>query len=226
MESQKKLIVVLLLLFLSCNDKTVYYNEQHDIIKPSKLKRIKNNLYIDSNNNIFIKSENIVLEVGKNENIIQKKKGFILQDSIFDVNNNLMPMSNLLDIKSYFESEKDIFYQDKNHVYMNKGSQYSDYPFVLTEFQSKYFSLIAKSNYFKYKNEIYYYGYAGYAKLKNADGNKFKVDSIKTNVNKYMIIGNDEKNIYHNSEKINYEDLKMLPINQKLKDSLKYIYFL
>lgn len=225
MESKKKIIIFILFLVVSCNEKYNYYNEQKNVIKSNNFKHLKYNLYIDDNNAINIRSVNTILEAGKKEKIIEKKEGFILQDSLFDSENKLIALSKILDLKSYLELEKDFFYKDKNHIYLNRGSQNNDYPFFVTEFDSKFFSLIPKSNYFKYKNDIFYYGYIGYIKLEDIDGTEFKVDSVKTNMSKYIKLGHDKENIYHNSEKIIYENFKKFPISQKIKDSLTSIYF-
>ncbi|KMQ58400.1 hypothetical protein ACM39_18600 [Chryseobacterium sp. FH2] len=223
MESKKKIIFFLIFIFcFSCNSN--YYNEQQKQ-ENKKLIGIKYNLYSDKENNLYLLSKNFIFSSGNNEQIEIKRKGNIIQDSIYDENGKLVALKNIIDIETYLELEKDYIYQDKNNIYMSRGSQYNDYPFHIASFVSKDFSLIPKSNYFRYRDSIYYYGNEGYIVLKKVNSFNFKVDSLKTLQGKYINVGFDGKNIYHNSDKINSEILKMLPINYKSKDSLLIIYF-
>ncbi|HEX8577657.1 MAG TPA: hypothetical protein VF677_15325 [Flavobacterium sp.] len=223
MESKKKIILFLILILcFSCNSS--YYNEQQKQ-ENKKLIEIKYNLYSDKENNLYLLSKNFIFSSGNNEEIKIKKKGNIIQDSIYDKNRKLALLKNIIDIETYHELEKNYIYQDKNSIYMSRGSQYNDYPFYIAPFVSKDFSLIPKSNYFRYRESIYYYGNEGYTVLKNVNSLNFKADSLKTLQGKYINVGFDGECIYHNSDKINSEILKILPISYKSKDSLKIIYF-
>ncbi|WP_310555657.1 hypothetical protein [Flavobacterium sp.] len=231
MESTKKINILLIIVgsflcvFHSCINSDIYFNElKKNINKPHKLEKINYNLYKDGNNNIYILSDAIFQYSGKSEEIINKKEGVILQDSIYE-NNKLTYLKKIIDLNSYTELEKDIFYKDKKYVYMNRGSQYSNYPFFVTEFKSEDFYLFKSGNYFRHNLNIYTYGHFGYIQLDDVDAKKFTVKSIKTLRKTDLILGVDEKNVYRNNEKLSYDEFIKTPLNNKVKDSLLKIYF-
>ncbi|HEX8577653.1 MAG TPA: hypothetical protein VF677_15305 [Flavobacterium sp.] len=232
MENKKKIniflitIICFLCIVYSCRNNDAFFNEsKKNIKKPNGLEKIKYNLFKDENNNIYISSDAIFLYPGKSEEIINKKKGFILQDSFYNNEDRLIGIKKVIDLTSYIELDKDILYKDKTYVYMNRGSQYSDYPFFVTEFKSKDFYLFKAGNYFKYNSNIYSYGYFGYIQLKDANAKAFTLKSVETVNKTNLILGFDEKNIYRNSEKLEYDEFIKIPLNKNIKDSLLQVYF-
>ena len=117
---------------------------------------------------------------------------------------------------------------DDKYVYMNRGSQYSNYPFYISPFNPSKFSLLSNNIYFRYEDNIFYFGYMGYMgyiRLDSVDADKFRIDFVKTIEGKTLYIGFDNNKIYHNTEQITLENLKDMPISFKIKDSIRKKYF-
>ncbi len=216
MENTTKIILILII-FCSCQKE--YYNEQGKKVY-KKLYQIKNNLYKDKRDNLYFLSEkNMVTEDYK-----ISVKGIVIQDSIF-YNDNLVPLNTIVNLKNYRCLINNTIYMDDKYVYMNRGSQYSNYPFYISPFNPSKFSLLSNNIYFRYEDNIFYFGYMGYIRLDSADADKFRIDSVKTIEGKTLYIGFDNNKIYHNTEQITLENLKDMPISFKIKDSIRKKYF-
>lgn len=229
MENTKKIVlsILFLLIMLSCEGQKQidYYDTKFKKIANNNIKELKLNLYL-YNSKLNVASNYIIQYAGSNEKIIEKNTGLILQDSIFSLKtNSIYSLSNILNVPTYQEIEKDILYKDLNNIYYNSTSRNSNFPYIILDLVSAEVQIL-DGYYIKDKKSIYSYGGINCQKLENVDISSFTTEKyVNTVTDKVIYLGFDNKNIFQHEEALNIDDLKNLPIQQKIKDSLQRKYF-
>lgn len=231
MENTKKIINNFLALFLCCffvtccNTKKHYYDEQGNEIGTEKIKNIKLNIYEGEGEKIYLLSDKKIRKADSAEKINSKTVGFILQDSIQLINGDYKNIAQIVDIKSYQELDKNLLYLDKKNVYYNFKSDMTSYPYGILDLNPTKISLI-DGYYIKDEKNVYSYGGISCKKLNHVNVSSFYTKKFKNLSNNEDIhLAFDNKKIFHNADEMTLADLEEIPINQKLKDSLKIIYF-
>lgn len=206
------------------NDKHYYYSEQGREINVKNLKHIKFNIYEGLNKEIYLLSEKLIRKIDKKEKITSETIGYLLQDSIL-INNDYKNIANVVDINSYKELDKDLLYLDKKNVYYNFKSDMSSYPYGILDLNPSKTSLI-EGYFIKDDKNVYSYGGISCIRLNNINVNSFYTKKFKNSTsNDNFYLAFDDKKIFHNEDELTLADLEETPINKKLKDSLKIIYF-
>ncbi|ROH98713.1 hypothetical protein EGI16_19275 [Chryseobacterium sp. G0240] len=222
MENTKKIILVILVfLFLGCDSQKKYYDSHfNQIPNTENLKEIKLNL-IRYENKLNIVSDYIVGVSGKDEKINFEKKGFLLQDSIYSSKTDSYQLvNNTIDLPTYTEVEKNVLYKDKNNIYYNTTSRNSNYPYLILDLNASQ-TKILPGGYIKDDKTVYSYGGIICTKIDSVDAENFSVIQLKDTItNKLFYRGRDQKSIYWNESKMSIEDLRLLPVGKKQKDSL------
>ncbi|MBV8325896.1 DKNYY domain-containing protein [Chryseobacterium sp.] len=222
MENTKEIVLVILVfLFLGCDSQKKYYDSHFNQISNTKdLKEIKLNL-IRYENKLNIVSDYIIGVGGNDEKINFEKKGFLLQDSIYSSKiGSYQLVDNIIDVPTYTEMEKNTLYKDKNNIYYNATSRNSNYPYLILDLNVSE-SKILPGGYIKDSKTVYSYGGVVCTKIDSTDAKGFSVIQLKDTItNKVFYRGRNKKSIYWNESKMSIEDLKLLPIGRKQKDSL------
>ncbi|MET3037960.1 DKNYY domain-containing protein [Chryseobacterium sp. NRRL B-14859] len=222
MENTKKIILVILVfLFLGCDSQKKYYDSHfNQIPNTENLKEIKLNL-IRYENKLNIVSDYIVGVSRKDEKINFEKKGFLLQDSIYSSKTDSYQLvNNTIDLPTYTEVEKNVLYKDKNNIYYNTTSRNSNYPYLILDLNASQ-TKILPGGYIKDDKTVYSYGGIICTKIDSVDAENFSVIQLKDTItNKLFYRGKDQKSIYWNESKMSIEDLRLLPVGKKQKDSL------
>ncbi|WP_126653805.1 DKNYY domain-containing protein [Chryseobacterium aureum] len=230
MENTKKIgySILFLLMMLSCDGQgqISYYDTQlNKISNSTHIKKLKLNLY-QYKGKVNISSDYTVQYAGNNEKIMTETKGLILQDSIFSLKtNSLYSTDSTIKIASYQEVEKNILYKDVNNIYYNATSRNNNSPYIILDLVSSEVKVLS-GYYIRDKNTIYSYGGINCQKLEDVQINSFTTGKyINSITGKTMYLGFDGKSIFQNEVKLTVDDVKNLPIDKKIKDSLQKEYF-
>ncbi|RKE72115.1 MULTISPECIES: DKNYY domain-containing protein [unclassified Chryseobacterium] len=230
MENTKKIgySILFLLIMLSCDGQKQinYYDTQlKEINNSNNIRKLKLNLYM-YNGKVNISSDYTIQYAGTNEKIMTKNKGLILQDSIFSLKtNSLWSTDAIIKTASYQEVEKNILYKDVNNIYYNSTSRNNNSPYIILDLVSPEVKLLS-GNYIRDKKNIYSYGGINCQKLEGVQINSFKTEKYMNSINgKSIYLGLDGESIFHNEVKLSIDDVKNLPIHEKIKDSLQKEYF-
>ncbi|MBE4951010.1 DKNYY domain-containing protein [Chryseobacterium culicis] len=230
MENTKKIgySILFLLMMLSCDGQgqISYYDTQlNKISNSTHIKKLKLNLY-QYNGKVNISSDYTVQYAGNNEKIMTETKGLILQDSIFSLKtNSLYSTDSTIKIASYQEVEKNILYKDVNNIYYNATSRNSNSPYIILDLVSSEVKVLS-GYYIRDKNTVYSYGGINCQKLEDVQISSFTTGKyINSVTGKTMYLGFDGKSIFQNEVKLTVDDVKNLPIDEKIKDSLQKEYF-
>lgn len=211
-----KLLFLLILLFsftARAEEIITYYNSKNEqIIQPDGLTLIKENLYRDKENNLYIMADYIKHFASDNTTIVPKKLGIFLQNEIYDIKNgSLIPISKVIDIGSYQMLDASLF-KDKYHVYFYTGTEYANYPFVIAdELISPDDITLLEGNYLISNNHVYHYGrYSYIVEVKNAQASTFTVFRLRLKdeeMNRYIIIGKDTNRCYLEGEALDKDGI-------------------
>lgn len=202
-----------------------YYNEQGVEINMKNLINIKFNVYEGTDRKIYLLSEKIIRKIEQKEKITSEKVGFVLQDTIQIINNDYKNITQVIDINSYKELDKNLLYWDKKNVYYNFKSDMSSYPYGILDLNPAKISIL-KGHFIKDEENIYSYGGISCERLKNVNLNSFytkKFENLANGNDIYLAF--DNKKVFHNADNLTLLDLEEIPINKKSKDSIKNIYF-
>ena len=212
---------------MSCNNhkkKDFYTTNIEKLKNHNNIKKLKLNLY-KKDEELCISSENIIKYSGKDEKILEKKLGLILQESIFSLRtNSYFSVQKTVDINTYEEVEKNLIYKDSKNVYYNATSRNSNYPFLILDLNSSQIKIL-NGGYIKDDKNIYSYGGLAIGKLNGVKADNFKVLKFKDILsNKIFYRGYSQNSIYWNDSKMSKEDIENMPVTIKVKDSLQNIF--
>ncbi|WP_353148259.1 DKNYY domain-containing protein [Chryseobacterium sp.] len=144
-----------------------------------------------------------------------------MQDSIYSSKTDSYQLvNNTIDLPTYTEVEKNVLYKDKNNIYYNTTSRNSNYPYLILDLNASQ-TKILPGGYIKDDKTVYSYGGIICTKIDSVDAENFSVIQLKDTItNKLFYRGKDQKSIYWNESKMSIEDLRLLPVGKKQKDSL------